>query len=186
MNILSLSYGKDSLACLQACQELGIPIDGIVHSEVWATDTIPADPPEMVEFKAKADAIIKERYGLEVTHVCAMTTPDKKYGRFRHSLTETEQESSRSKICSTNLLSGESFPERSRDGQCSMALGANISRPLEKKTFEDIFYRILKKPSSPDRIGHYTGWPMVGRCMATSELKLAGIKEARKRCAVHL
>lgn len=68
-HILSLSYGKDSLACLGAIEELGWPLDRIVHAEVWATDTIPADLPPMVEFKAKADAIIKERWGIEVEHV---------------------------------------------------------------------------------------------------------------------
>lgn len=61
--ILSLSYGKDSIACLFAIEQLGWPLDRIVHAEVWATDTIPADLPPMVEFKAKADAIIKERWG---------------------------------------------------------------------------------------------------------------------------
>ncbi len=66
--VLSLSYGKDSLACLGAIEELGWPLDRIVHAEVWATDTIPADLPPMVEFKAKADAIIKERWGIEVEH----------------------------------------------------------------------------------------------------------------------
>lgn len=71
MNVLSLSYGKDSLACLGACDELGIKIDKIVHAEVWATETIPADLPPMVEFKAKADRIIKDRWGLEVEHVWA-------------------------------------------------------------------------------------------------------------------
>ena len=70
--ILSLSYGKDSLACLGAIEQLGWPLDRIVHAEVWATDTIPADLPPMVEFKAKADAIIKQRWGIEVEHVCAM------------------------------------------------------------------------------------------------------------------
>ncbi len=64
--ILSLSYGKDSIACLFAIEKLGWPLDRIVHAEVWATDTIPADQPPMVEFKAKADAIIKERWGIEV------------------------------------------------------------------------------------------------------------------------
>ena len=57
-HILSLSYGKDSLACLGAIEELGLPLDRIVHAEVWATDTIHADLPEMVEFKKKADKII--------------------------------------------------------------------------------------------------------------------------------
>ena len=67
-HILSLSYGKDSLACLGAIEELGWPLDRIIHAEVWATDTIPADLPPMVEFKAKADRIIKERWGIEVEH----------------------------------------------------------------------------------------------------------------------
>lgn len=68
-HILSLSYGKDSLACLGAIEQLGWPLDRIVHAEVWATDTIPADPPSMVEFKKKADLLIKERWGIEVEHV---------------------------------------------------------------------------------------------------------------------
>ena len=38
---------------------------------MWATDTIPADLPPMVEFKAKADEIIRERWGIEVEHVRA-------------------------------------------------------------------------------------------------------------------
>lgn len=67
--VLSLSYGKDSLACLGAIEQLGWPLDRIVHAEVWATDTIQADLPPMVEFKAKADAIIKERWGFEVEHI---------------------------------------------------------------------------------------------------------------------
>ena len=36
-HILSLSYGKDSLACLGAIEELGWPLDRIVHAEVMAT-----------------------------------------------------------------------------------------------------------------------------------------------------
>ena len=66
---LSLSYGKDSLACLGAIEELKLPLTRIVHAEVWATQSIPGDPPDMVEFKQKADGIIKSRWGLEVEHV---------------------------------------------------------------------------------------------------------------------
>lgn len=75
--VLSLSYGKDSLACLGAIEQLGWPLDRIVHAEVWATDTIPADLPPMVEFKTHADKIIKERWGIEVEHVCAMRDGEK-------------------------------------------------------------------------------------------------------------
>ena len=59
------------MACLGAIEELGWPLDRIVHAEVWATDTIPADLPPMVEFKSKADKIVKERWGIEVEHVRA-------------------------------------------------------------------------------------------------------------------
>lgn len=66
--ILSLSYGKDSMACLGAIEQLGWPLDRIVTADVWATDTIPADLPPMVDFKDYADKVILERYGIEVEH----------------------------------------------------------------------------------------------------------------------
>lgn len=66
-----MSYGKDSLACLGAIKELGCKLDRIIHAEVWATDTIPAELPPMIEFKSKADEIIRSRYGLTVEHVSA-------------------------------------------------------------------------------------------------------------------
>ena len=68
-HILFITYGKDSLACLGAIDHLGWPLDRIVHAEVWATNTIPADLPPMVEFKGKVDEIIKERWGITVEHV---------------------------------------------------------------------------------------------------------------------
>lgn len=77
--ILSLSYGKDSMACLAAIEQLGWPLDRIVHSEVWATNTIPADLPPMIEFKKKADKIIKERYGIEVEHTRAKRTYEERF-----------------------------------------------------------------------------------------------------------
>lgn len=91
-HILSLSYGKDSLACLGAIEELGLPLDRIIHAEVWATDTIPADLPPMVEFKAKADKIIKERWGIEVEHRRANITYEEQFYRFRQNKSRnTEQ-----------------------------------------------------------------------------------------------
>lgn len=78
-HILSLSYGKDSLACLGALEELKWPLDRIVHAEVWATDTIPADLPPMVDFKKKADKIIKERWGIEVQHIRSKWTFESRF-----------------------------------------------------------------------------------------------------------
>ena len=62
------------MACFGACELLGWPIDRVVTAEVWATDTIPADLPPMVEFKAKADKIIKERWKVDVEHIRAKRT----------------------------------------------------------------------------------------------------------------
>lgn len=81
--VLSLSYGKDSLACLEAIKLLGYPLDRIIHAEVWATDTIPADLPPMVEFKHKADKMILDRYGIQVEHYCAMRTVERERERER-------------------------------------------------------------------------------------------------------
>lgn len=75
--VLSLSYGKDSIACIEAIKRLNYPLDRIVHAEVWATDTLPADLPQMVEFKKYADAEIKKRWGLTVEHICAMRDGEK-------------------------------------------------------------------------------------------------------------
>jgi len=69
--IASLSYGKDSIAMLEIIKQQGMPLDRIVHVEIMATDTIPADLPPMMEFKDKADRVIKERYGIEVEHLRA-------------------------------------------------------------------------------------------------------------------
>lgn len=70
-HIASLSYGKDSIAMLEIIKRHDMPLDRIIHVEIMATKTIPADLPPMVEFKAKADKIIKERYGIVVEHIQA-------------------------------------------------------------------------------------------------------------------
>lgn len=75
--VLSLSYGKDSVACLGAIRELGWPLHRVIHAEVWATDTIHADLPPMVEFKSKVDEYIKAEFGIEVEHLCAVRNGEK-------------------------------------------------------------------------------------------------------------
>ena len=72
--IASISYGKDSLAMLEVIHRNGLPLDRIVTVEIWATKEIPADFPEMMEFKAKADRIILEKYGIAVEHITAPKT----------------------------------------------------------------------------------------------------------------
>lgn len=69
MNVINLSYGKDSTASIHvAIDVLGWSVDRIVTADVYATDSIQADLPEMVEFKEHADQIIEQRYGIKVEH----------------------------------------------------------------------------------------------------------------------
>lgn len=133
-HILSLSYGKDSLACLGAIKELGLPLDRIIHAEIWATDTISADLPPMVEFKKKADKIIKERYDIEVEHICALKTQGRAVAK-KH----TNQ-------CSIENCKKEDTQEQSKDFHCAKVLGVkNSNTKTEVLTYEDIFYRTYKK-----------------------------------------
>ena len=70
--VASISYGKDSLAMLHVITDvLGWPLDRIITAEVWATDTISADLPDMVAFKDEADRIILGRWGIQVEHFTA-------------------------------------------------------------------------------------------------------------------
>ena len=130
--VLSLSYGKDSLACLEAIKQLGYPLDRIVHAECWATDTIPADLPPMVEFKKKADQQILDRYGITVEHICASRAVER----------ERERELP-TRNCSTRCLQPESTSETSRVSRSSEEDGVSISRQATRLTYEDIFYRPL-------------------------------------------
>ena len=144
---LSLSYGKDSLACLGAIEQLGLPLDRIVHAEVWATETIPADLPPMVEFKKKADAIIKERYGIEVEHVFATKKNGGGYSLTCKCLTQQQIHKNTGNI--------------STDSQSNLAVGvqANSNKKyLPKLTYEDIFSRTLKPRGGGVRTSY--GFPM--------------------------
>lgn len=142
--ILSLSYGKDSLACLEAIKKLGYPLDRIIHAEVWATDTIPADLPPMVEFKAYADKIIKEKYGIEVEHICAVrgvrNLPTKS-----NSMNGLTQEKTKTESMDSLTHSERGVIADSKLMPC---------QELEKMTYEKLFYHIpnrRKKPQERER-----------------------------------
>lgn len=69
--VASVSYGKDSLKMLDVIKTRGLPLDRIITFDVWATDDIPAELPEVTEFKKRMDGYIKEKCGIEVEHFCA-------------------------------------------------------------------------------------------------------------------
>lgn len=161
IHVLSLSYGKDSLACLGAIEKLGWPLDRIVHAEVWATDTIPADLPPMVEFKAKADEIIKKRWGIEVEHVCAMST-------------ERERERPTS-LNSIESILAESSSVISRDSLWLPEHGVKSSNTKrERLTYQGTFYRTIS--TKDNRI---YGFPLMSGAWCNSRLKMGAIRRAQ-------
>lgn len=70
--IARISYGKDSLKMLEVIKSRGLPLDRITTTDVWATDTISANLPPMMEFKDRMDQRIWDMYRIEVEHLCAL------------------------------------------------------------------------------------------------------------------
>lgn len=133
--VASISYGKDSLAMLEAIRKLGYPLDRIVSVQVWATEDIPADIPEMYEWKSKADKIIYDRYGIEVERISA---------------TKSGGGCCLIKNCSTSLWQKERLLEQSKASHSQLEVGAKNSKP-NLLTYESLFYSDILK-----------GWQKVG------------------------
>lgn len=164
--VASISYGKDSLAMLRAIKHLGLPLHRIVHSEVWATDTIPADLPPMVEFKKHADKIIKDLYGIEVEHICA--TRPMQDTQMTVATCVSERATNQ---CSTAPCKAENSQEASKVSLKPLGDGAKSSRPRVKLTYEDIFYRRYKAPKEGRKEGNLYGFPTKWSPWCNSELK---------------
>lgn len=75
--IARISHGKDSLKMLDVIMTRGLPLDRITTTDVWATDTVRGEHPEMVRFKDMADEYIWRKYRIEVEHLCAMRNGEK-------------------------------------------------------------------------------------------------------------
>lgn len=172
--VLSLSYGKDSLACLEAIRLLDLPLDRIIHAEVWATDTIPADLPPMVEFKAKADAIIKERYGITVEHVSAVKR-------------ERERDCCPTSGSFTHDSMAGSIQDKSMDSLWCEGHGATQDSkprhlmPLQRETYERMFYHVPKrKPNSKMPPGSIYGFATLKMPWCNKELKMRALNSFLK------
>ncbi len=138
--VACISHGKDSLAMLRAIKLLGLPLHRIVTTDVWATQDIPAVLPEMWEWKTEADKIIKELYGIEVEHICAMQkTSDGRCLRLGYE-----------DMFYSGYDSG-SFVGNIMDSQTQRARGVKSSS-MRKLTYEDIFYRQFAKGVMTGRI----------------------------------
>ena len=159
--ILSLSYGKDSLACLGAIQHLGWPLDRIVTADVWATDTIPAEYPPVVAFKAHVDAYILEHYGIAVEHYCATRVDgvEKEKVTYNDGFYHVLQSGN-------NAGTIKGFPMQR--GPWCQKLKLEALKQAEKMTYEKLFYHIRE---SGNRKGEICGFPFIGypECQKSSK-----------------
>ena len=75
--IARISHGKDSMKMLDVIISRGLKLDRITTTDIWATETIRGEYPEMVKFKERADEYIWQKYRIEVEHLCAMRNGEK-------------------------------------------------------------------------------------------------------------
>lgn len=70
--IAFISHGKDSNAMLHVIKNiLHKPLDRIISTSMWATETLEAEFPEMVEWRKEADKRIYDMFGVPVEYVFA-------------------------------------------------------------------------------------------------------------------
>lgn len=121
-HIASISYGKDSLAMLEVMAKANMPLDRIVHVEIMATKNIPAELPEVMEWKQRADDIIFERYGIKVERIRA----DKCYEELFYGVPKRTKQNQ----CKQGQIRG--FPSL-RSQWCSKSLKVNVMKKIFKK-----------------------------------------------------
>ena len=167
--VACISHGKDSNAMLRAIKLLGLPLHRIVTSDVWATQDIPADLPPMWEWKKEADQTIKDLYGIEVEHICAMQKPSQNVQVERERERESTERGANATIpCSTpQCVSVESMQEISKDFLQRSVSGARSSN-LKKLTYESLFYQ---RYEGGERNGKMYGFPFKNGSWCQSRLK---------------
>ena len=106
----------------------------------------------MVAFKERADTWIKENFGIEVEHVCAMTT--------RERLAEKQQDPA----------------EKTTPDEKTINCKTGGVTP-KKLTFEDVF---LSRRIRGQREGELIGWPRTIGAWCNSELKMKAVNRAMK------
>lgn len=192
--VASISYGKDSLAMLHVITDiLHWQLDRIITADVWATDTIPADLPPMVEFKDKADRIIKDRWGIEVEHLCAMRSFQMPLnvggGTNAHTKTPSIKKYLKNDI-KTDFVTTKEKPHTTKtetngfvDSHSHLEHGATaISKSTRsnkcKITYESEFYRVIQKSTKNN--GKIWGFPYIGANWCNSGLKMKALRDFGK------
>ena len=69
--ILSLSFGKDSMALLIEVLKRKLPLDYVIFCDIKFNDKISGEHPLMAEWISKAEQILKDKFGIDVIHLTA-------------------------------------------------------------------------------------------------------------------
>ena len=83
-HIVSLSFGKDSMALLLEMIKRKMPIDYVIYCDIRYNDELSADHPIMAEWIPNAEKILKDKFGVEVIHL----HPSKTFEEFFYSVKE--------------------------------------------------------------------------------------------------
>lgn len=70
-HIARISEGKDSLKMLDVIITRGLPLDRVTTTDVWATDTVRAELPSVLEAKERIEEKLWQMYRINVEHLCA-------------------------------------------------------------------------------------------------------------------
>ena len=70
-HIARISYGKDSLKMIDVIITRGLPLDRVTTTDVWATDTVRAELPEVLIAKERIEEKLWQMYRITVDHLCA-------------------------------------------------------------------------------------------------------------------
>ena len=149
--VASISYGKDSLAMLEIIKEHNMPLDRIIHAEIMATDTIPADLPPMMEFKKKADVIIRERYQIDVEHLYAPQTYEYHFYKVRKQRGKNPIKHA-GQICGFPMLRGPWCNDRLKTGpleKFKKSLGEHVDYIGIASDEPNRFHNLTDKKHSP-------------------------------------
>lgn len=69
--VLSLSFGKDSMAMLIEVLKRKLPLDYVIFCDIKFNSEISGEHPLMSQWIPKAEKILKDKFGVEVIHLTA-------------------------------------------------------------------------------------------------------------------
>ena len=123
-HIARISMGKDSLKMLDVIITRGLPLDGVTTTDVWATDTIRAELPDVLLAKERIEEKIWQMYRLNVDHLCAMN-PDGTKRTYEQMFYHVPNRRSQTVQVERDIERAGSNPARSADSRIAGTSGAS-------------------------------------------------------------